>query len=197
MRLLLLLAVLSATAETLYAAGKLVADFKSKSGEHITVSQEMKEYGLDLIITKPGVGTGSKKETRRRVRNAFGVVLEKPSAIFVCWIANGHFFAESFQVFDLVTFESSILKLDSDLLRSDELQCLIEENERYFLVYDDFAGGKTTYLFNREGKAIRTIEGALKKDIEIDGKTYRFVEGQEFGGFAYPQKVYRPQAGRS
>src|SRR5258705_2286902 len=86
---LILLLVLAGKAGNIHAAGKLVADFESKSGERVKVFQEMKKYGVDLILTKSSSEPGTKKETRR-VRNAFGVVLDGPSAIFMCSIENGH-----------------------------------------------------------------------------------------------------------
>jgi hypothetical protein len=181
MRLLIVLLVLLGTVESIYAAGKQVADFKSRSGERVSVIQETKKYGLDLIITKFGIEPGTKKETRR-VRNAFGVVLDKPSAIFLCWIANGHFFRESFQILEIDTLKAKTLKVEPEPT-SDDPQCLIEENEKYFLIFDDFPDRQTTYVFNREGEAVRTDKGDLRTDIEIDGKVYRFVKGRTFGGF--------------
>ena len=180
-RRLILLLILSGTAAGIHAAGKLVADFRSRGGERVTVIQEMKEYGLDLIFTKSGADPGGKKETRR-VRNAFGVVLDRPSVVFLCWIANGHFFAESYQLLDISTFRRKILKVKPEPT-GDDLRCLIEENERYFLIHDDFPERERTYLFDREGKALGTMEGSLKKDIQIEGKTYRFSDGRDFGGF--------------
>jgi len=181
MRLLILLLILLGKAGNIYASEKLVADFKSKSRERVSVFQENKKYGLDLIVTKRGVEPGKKKETKR-VRNVFGVVLDDPSIILMCWIANGQFFPESFQLLDIRTFKTKILKLEP-LPSSDELECLIEENEQYFVIFDDFPDKQTTYLFNRDGQALGTIKGSLKNDIEIDGKVYRFVKGRTFGGF--------------
>lgn len=180
-RLLILLLILLGKVGNIYASEKLVADFKSKSREQVRVFQEMKKYGLDLIITKSSAEPGIKKETRR-VRNVFGVVLDNPSTIFMCWIANGHFFSESFQILDIHTFKARILKLEPEPT-SDDLQCLIEENEKYFMIFDDFPGRQATYLFNRDGEALGIIKGNLKKDIEIDKKIYHFVSGHTFGGF--------------
>lgn len=180
MRLILLLILLGKVVD-IYASEKLVADFESKNREHITIFQKEREYGLDLIITKHSVEPGKKKEIRR-VPNVFGVVLDNPSTIFMCWIANGLFFPESFQILEIHTFKTTILKLEPEPT-GDELRCLIEENEKYFIIYDDFPSKNLTYLFDKDGKALGVIKGKFKSAIEIEGRIYKFLEGNTFGGF--------------
>lgn len=191
MRLLIILFVILGSVGDVYASEKLVAEFKSKSQERVTIIQKETGYGLDLIISKFDVTSNIKMATKK-VPNAFGIVLDKPSTIFMCWIANGEFFPESFQIFDIRTFQSNILQLKSNpLSMGDELECLIEENEKYFLVFDNFTSGGSAYLFDRNGKQLRIINGGLKKNIEIEGKVYRFINGHEFGGFM-PENRYLP-----
>ncbi len=164
-----------------FAEEKLVAKFKSVKNEQIEIVQKGKGYGLDLLIKRSDLGSGEIKT--KKVRNAFGVVLDGSANIFMCWIANGHFFPESFQIFNIEKFQGRVLKLDSSLIKSDEIECLIEEKERYFLVFDSFLDDSVMYIFDKSGKQVKVIKGALSKKIEIEGNVYHFVGGHVFGGF--------------
>lgn len=176
---------------TVSASEMVVADFKSADRERIIVSQRTKEYGLDLVIVKHD-GKHSKKEKVKTVRNAFGVVLNHPSTILLCSIQNGTNFDESFQVLDIGTFKSKLLTVEP-LPTSDVIECLIEESEKYFLIFDNFPGRETAYLFNKNGEFLRNIPGDLQMKIEIDGKIYSFVRGHEFGGFTF-ENNYIPKS---
>ena len=189
MRLLIaVLTILGSVGTVCATERQLVADFKSIEHEHITVAQITKDYGLDLIITKHDAVLGKNKI--KRIPNAFGVVLDRPAVIFICWIANGDYFDGSFQIFDIKSFKTNIIKLNP-LSMGDELECLIEKNEKYFLIFDNFVDGGVSYIFDKNGRQLQVIKGKLKTNISIEGKYYHFTSGHTFGGFM-PNNSYLP-----
>lgn len=179
MRLLFVVLMLL-TAGVAVAREKVIAAFASNENEQVTVLQEEKPYGLDLVFVK---GRDRADERRaKRVRNAFGVALKNPSVIFLCSISNGHEFRESFQILNIKHLTSTIVAVQP-VPMSDDLECLIEENEKYFAVLDDFPGAEATYLFGRDGQRLGVFKGKATSDIEIDGRVHRFLKVQRFGGF--------------
>lgn len=166
---------------TAIAIEKCKFQFKTKHDHNICIKQVVKKYGLDIIFYKSGMGS-SEFTIMKQVPNSFSVILEKPSKALLCWIANGSYFKESFQILDLDTFKSIILDVNPMPL-SDELKCLIEKEERYFVIYDDFPLRQISYIFDRKGKLVKKEKGRLSNKIKIGNNYYDMKKGINFGGF--------------
>ncbi|MDH5718915.1 MAG: hypothetical protein OEZ22_14910 [Spirochaetia bacterium] len=146
----------------------------------ILFERKVGKGNTELTIKK--LSKNKKIQNVKKVNNTHAVTLKEPNKLFLCWIMNGAFNQDSYQIIDIESFASNILRIEPIPL-SDEAECLIEEDERYFMLYDDFPTRNLMHIFDAQGNYILKKKMPFNYKVEINGKEYTFKKGNSFGGF--------------
>lgn len=167
---------------SIHAKAECGYEIKLGNEKNLCINQTKKDHGDELSMFIIG------ESKKINAHNGFFVAIEKPTVGLVCWINNGELFDDSFQIVNLKTMQSIRIKVDP-LPLSDELQCMVSDDEKYFLVYDNFPGRERAYVYNRIGElALRNSMKLEKKmnssiHVDVDGGRHSFSAVHVFGGF--------------